>query len=137
MSAVLDISGLRKTFGKTHIIRGLDLAVEQGERHAIIGPNGAGKSTLFHLISGRLSVTDGVIRLRGRDIANRPPFEIVRMGLGRSFQVTNIFPRMTVYQNIQVSVLWSMGATAVVPAPGLAMPRACANGPRRFWSGSI
>ena len=110
MSAVLDISGLRKTFGKTHIIRGLDLAVEQGERHAIIGPNGAGKSTLFHLISGRLSVTDGAIRLRGRDIANRPPFEIVRMGLGRSFQVTNIFPRMTVYQNIQVSVLWSMGA---------------------------
>jgi branched-chain amino acid transport system ATP-binding protein len=110
MSAVLNISGLRKTFGNAHIIRGLDLAVEQGERHAIIGPNGAGKSTLFHLISGRLSVTAGAIRLRGRDIANRPPFEIVRMGLGRSFQVTNIFPRMTVYQNIQVSVLWSMGA---------------------------
>jgi branched-chain amino acid transport system ATP-binding protein len=110
MSAVLNISGLRKTFGNAHIIRGLDLAVEQGERHAIIGPNGAGKSTLFHLISGRLSVTAGAIRLRGRDIANRPPFEIVRMGLGRSFQVTNIFPKMTVYQNIQVSVLWSMGA---------------------------
>ncbi len=110
MSAVLDISGLRKTFGNIHIIRGLDLTVEQGERHAIIGPNGAGRSTLFNRSSGRLSITVGSIRLRGRDIANRPPFEITRMGLGRSFQVTNIFPRMTVYENIQVSVLWSMGA---------------------------
>jgi len=110
MSTVLDIKGLCKNFGNTEIIRGLDLAIEEGERHAIIGPNGAGKSTLFNLISGRFSATAGSVRLRGREIVNRPPFEIVRMGLGRSFQVTNIFPRMTVYQNIQASVLWAMGA---------------------------
>jgi branched-chain amino acid transport system ATP-binding protein len=110
MSAVLSIKDLRKNFSNIEVTRGLDLDVEEGERHAIIGPNGAGKSTLFQLISGRLSVTDGSIRLRGREIANKRPFEIVRMGLGRSFQVTNIFPRMTVYENIQVSVLWVAGA---------------------------
>ena len=110
MSAVLSIKDLRKNFSNIEVTRGLDLDVEEGERHAIIGPNGAGKSTLFQLISGRLSVTDGSIRLRGREIANKQPFEIVRMGLGRSFQVTNIFPRMTVYENIQVSVLWVAGA---------------------------
>jgi len=110
MSTVLSIKDLRKNFSNIEVTRGLDLDVEEGERHAIIGPNGAGKSTLFQLISGRLSVTDGSIRLRGREIANKRPFEIVRMGLGRSFQVTNIFPRMTVYENIQVSVLWVAGA---------------------------
>jgi len=110
MGAVLSIKDLRKNFSNIEVTRGLDLDVEEGERHAIIGPNGAGKSTLFQLISGRLSVTDGSIRLRGREIANKQPFEIVRMGLGRSFQVTNIFPRMTVYENIQVSVLWVAGA---------------------------
>ncbi len=110
MSAVLSIKDLRKNFSNIEVTRGLDLDVEEGERHAIIGPNGAGKSTLFQLISGRLSVTDGSIRLRGREIANKQPFEIARMGLGRSFQVTNIFPRMTVYENIQVSVLWVAGA---------------------------
>ena len=110
MSAVLSIKDLRKNFSNIEVTRGLDLDVEEGERHAIIGPNGAGKSTLFQLISGRLSVTDGSIRLRGREIANKQPFEIVRMGLGRSFQVTNIFPRMTVYENVQVSVLWVAGA---------------------------
>jgi branched-chain amino acid transport system ATP-binding protein len=110
MSAVLSIKDLRKNFSNIEVTRGLDLDVEEGERHAIIGPNGAGKSTLFQLISGRLSVTDGSIRLRGREIANKQPFEIVRMGLGRSFQVTNIFPRMTVYENIQVSVLCVAGA---------------------------
>ena len=66
MSAVLDVVGLRKTFDNIHVIRGIDLSAEQGERHAIIGPNGAGKSTLFHLISGRLSVTDGTIQLLRR-----------------------------------------------------------------------
>jgi len=110
MSAVLSIKDLRKNFSNIEVTRGLDLDVEEGERHAIIGPNGAGKSTLFQLITGRLSVTDGSIRLRGREIANKQPFEIARMGLGRSFQVTNIFPRMTVYENIQVSVLWVAGA---------------------------
>lgn len=110
MNIVLSINGLHKRFSNIEVIRGLDLDVEEGERHAIIGPNGAGKSTLFNLISGRLSVSNGSIRLHEQEIANKQPFEIARMGLGRSFQVTNIFPRMTVYQNIQAGVLWMAGA---------------------------
>ncbi len=110
MSTVLSIRGLCKNFSNIEVTRDLDLDIEEGERHAIIGPNGAGKSTLFQLISGRLSVTSGSIRLREQEIANKQPFEIVRMGLGRSFQLTNIFPRMTVYENVQVSVLWAAGA---------------------------
>ncbi|MEQ9642310.1 MAG: ABC transporter ATP-binding protein [Alphaproteobacteria bacterium] len=110
MSALLKLSGLRKNFGPTEIIRGVDLEIEDGERHAIIGPNGAGKSTLFHLISGRYDVTAGHIHLREREITNRAPYEINRMGLARSFQVTNIFPKMTVFENILVGVLWEMGA---------------------------
>ena len=110
MSTVLSIRRLCKKFSNIEVTRDLDLDIDEGERHAIIGPNGAGKSTLFQLISGRLSVTSGSIRLRGQEIANKRPFEIVRMGLGRSFQLTNIFPRMTVYENVQVSVLWAVGA---------------------------
>ena len=92
-SAVLELSRITKNFGRTEIIRGVDLAIRKGERHAMIGPNGAGKSTLFNLISGRLTPTAGTIRLRGEDVTGLRPFEITRRGLSRSFQVTNIFPR--------------------------------------------
>jgi branched-chain amino acid transport system ATP-binding protein len=101
--------GVHKSFGATPIIRGLDLAVRQGERHAIIGPNGAGKSTMFHLISGRFPLTSGEVLLKGRPITGLPPFQINRLGLSRSFQVTNIFPRLSVYENIRCGVLWSLG----------------------------
>ena len=80
-----------------------------GERHAIIGPNGAGKSTLFNLISGRFAPTRGSIRLDGTDIAGAPPYAINRRGLSRSFQVTNIFPRLSVFENLRCGVLWSLG----------------------------
>ncbi|MBI3993122.1 MAG: ABC transporter ATP-binding protein [Candidatus Lambdaproteobacteria bacterium] len=109
MSAVLELEHLRKNFGATEIIRGVDLTIQAGERHAIIGPNGAGKSTLYNLISGLHEVTSGKIRLRNHDITNRRPFEINRLGLSRSFQVTNIFPRMSVFENVRCGVLWSMG----------------------------
>ena len=109
MTAALELTGVRKSFGPTEIIRGLDLDVREGERHAIIGPNGAGKSTIFNLISGRYTVSAGDIRLRGQAIANRTPHEIYRMGLARSFQVTNIFPRMTVFENVRCGLLWSAG----------------------------
>ena len=81
----------------------------EGERHAIIGPNGAGKSTLFNLISGRFAPTSGSIALDGEDIARQRPSHINRRGLARSFQVTNIFPRLTVFENVRCSVLWSLG----------------------------
>jgi branched-chain amino acid transport system ATP-binding protein len=105
----LQLDGVHMRFGATPIIRGVSLDVHEGERHAIIGPNGAGKSTLFNLISGRFPPTTGSIRLGGASIEGRPPHEINRRGLARSFQVTNIFPRMTVYENIRCSVLWSLG----------------------------
>ena len=105
----LQLDGVHKRFGKTEIIRGLDLAVKRGERHAIIGPNGAGKSTTFHLVSGRIPVSEGRIRLKGEDVTGLPPFQINRRGLSRSFQVTNIFPRLSVFENIRCGVLWSLG----------------------------
>jgi branched-chain amino acid transport system ATP-binding protein len=109
MTAALSLRDVRKNFGPTEIIRGLTLDVKPGERHAIIGPNGAGKSTMFHLISGRLRTTSGSIALRGEEITGLQPYEIVRRGLSRSFQVTNIFPKLSVYENIRCGVLWSLG----------------------------
>ncbi|WP_415402929.1 ABC transporter ATP-binding protein [Tateyamaria sp. SN3-11] len=109
MTAALELDGLKKSFGKTEIIRGVDLSIAKGERHAVIGPNGAGKSTLFNLITGRFPQTEGAIRLHGQDLAGKAPFEINRMGLSRSFQITNIFPKMSVFENVRCSLLWSMG----------------------------
>ena len=107
--AILSLVDVKKSFGVTEIIRGVSLDIVEGEKHAIIGPNGAGKSTLFHLISGRYNVTAGSIRFREEQIENKPPYEIARMGLARSFQVTNIFPRMSVFENIRCALLWSKG----------------------------
>jgi len=105
----LELRGLRKSFGKTEIIRGVDLSIAKGERHALIGPNGAGKSTLFNLISGRFSPTEGAIRLHGEDISGMESFLINRRGLSRSFQITNIFPKMTVFENVRCALLWPAG----------------------------
>ena len=109
MSAALELIDVTKDFGLAEIIRGVSLEVETGERHAIIGPNGAGKSTLFHLVSGRIAPTSGEIRLDGRRIDGLAPFEIYRRGLARSFQITNIFPRLSVYENLRCATLWALG----------------------------
>jgi len=105
----LELRDVHKSFGATLVIRGVSLEVSKGERHAIIGPNGAGKSTLFNLVSGRFAPSSGSIRLNGEEVAGREPFELYRRGLARSFQVTNIYPRLSVYENIRCSLLWSMG----------------------------
>ena len=105
----LELRDLRKSFGKTEIIRGANLAVAPGERVAIIGPNGAGKSTLFNLISGRFAPTSGDVILNGQRINGLAPYEINRLGLSRSFQITNIFPTLSVFENLRCGVLWSMG----------------------------
>ena len=105
----LELRDLRKSFGKTEIIRGANLAVAPGERVAIIGPNGAGKSTLFNLISGRFAPTSGDVILNGQRINGMAPYEINRRGLSRSFQITNIFPKLSVFENLRCGVLWSMG----------------------------
>ena len=109
MTAVLELKALRKSFGKTEIIRGANLAVAAGERVAIIGPNGAGKSTLFNLISGRFEPTSGEIVLAGERIDGLAPYEINRKGLARSFQVSNLFTRLSVFENLRCGVLWSLG----------------------------
>ncbi len=109
MPYALELRAVRKSFGKSEIIRGADLAVKPGERVAIIGPNGAGKSTLFNLISGRFAPTSGEIRLFGERIDQLPPYKINRRGLSRSFQVSNLFTRLSVFENIRCALLWSMG----------------------------
>jgi branched-chain amino acid transport system ATP-binding protein len=105
----LELKDLRKSFGKTEIIRGCSLQVQPGERVAVIGPNGAGKSTLFNLVSGRFAPTSGQVLLHGKRIDGRKPFEINRLGLSRSFQITNIFPKLSVFENLRCGVLWSLG----------------------------
>ena len=105
----LELVDVRKSFGKSEIIRGASLKVPRGERIAVIGPNGAGKSTLFNLISGRFGVSSGDILLNGVSIRGQKPFQINRRGLSRSFQITNIFHRLSVYENLRCAVLWSLG----------------------------
>ena len=107
--SILSMQDLRKNFGATEIIRGVDLDIETGEKHAIIGPNGAGKSTLFHLISGKYAPTAGSIRFKNQPIENLNPYQINRLGVARSFQVTNIFPRLSVFENIRCALLWTSG----------------------------
>jgi branched-chain amino acid transport system ATP-binding protein len=109
MTAALSLVDVHKSFGATKIIRGVSLDIESGERHAIIGPNGAGKSTLFHLTSGRIRPTSGDVLLHGERITGLQPFEINRRGLSRSFQITNIFPKLSVYENLRCATLWSLG----------------------------
>jgi branched-chain amino acid transport system ATP-binding protein len=109
VNAAIELQEVHKSFGSTRIIQDVSLAVPAGERHAIIGPNGAGKSTLFNLISGRYEVSAGRILLHGDDITNLRPYQINRKGLSRSFQVTNIFHNLSVYENIRCGVLWSAG----------------------------
>jgi branched-chain amino acid transport system ATP-binding protein len=106
MSApILQLRGLCKSFGDTEIIRGVDLDVAPGERRALIGPNGAGKSTLFHLISGNLGASAGTVAFQGRDITGWTPQRVNRLGLARSFQITNIFPKLTVFENVRLAVM--------------------------------
>lgn len=102
---VLTLRDVHKSFGEAHIIRGVDLDLRQGERHAIIGPNGAGKSTLFHLISGQFRPSSGEIRLHGNPIHGLDARVINRLGMARSFQITNIFPGLSVFENLRFGVM--------------------------------
>jgi branched-chain amino acid transport system ATP-binding protein len=105
----LSLRGVNKSFGQMKIIRDVTLDVSKGQRHAIIGPNGAGKTTLFNLISGRFRLSSGEILLNGARIDGLPPHKINRMGLSRSFQITSIFHRLSVFENLRCALLWSMG----------------------------
>jgi len=109
LAPAIELIDVRKNFDKTEIILGVNLQIEQGQRYALIGPNGAGKSTLFNLISGRFPLSSGDILLNAKSIAGRKPYQINRLGLSRSFQITNIFHRLSVFENLRCAVLWSLG----------------------------
>ncbi len=102
---MLEISGLSKAFGGFRAVTDVSLKVETRQIAAVIGPNGAGKSTLFNLITGHLRPDSGRVRLDGRDITGAPPYRICRLGVGRSFQRTNIFAKLTVFENLQAAFI--------------------------------
>jgi branched-chain amino acid transport system ATP-binding protein len=106
---VLEVRGLCKSFAGFQAVADVDLSVAQGEIAAVIGPNGAGKSTLFNLITGHLQPSAGRVLLAGRDITGVPPHRLAGLGVGRSFQRTNIFPKLTVLENVQAAVLAHQG----------------------------
>jgi branched-chain amino acid transport system ATP-binding protein len=102
---MLQVQGLRKSFGDFQAVNGAELTVNAGDLVAVIGPNGAGKTTLFNLITGHLKPDHGRIVFKGEDIARLPAHQICRKGIARSFQIANVFPRLTVFRNVQVAVL--------------------------------
>ncbi len=104
----LELINVKKDFGKTSIIRGATLTVKKGEIHSIIGPNGAGKSTLYNLISGVYKISSGNIKFKNINIENLSAHQIYRLGLSRSFQITNIFPKLSVFENIRCGLLWNL-----------------------------
>jgi branched-chain amino acid transport system ATP-binding protein len=106
---VLEVRGLSKSFGGFRAVSDVDLAVSEGEIAAVIGPNGAGKSTLFNLITGHLQPTAGRVLVNGRDVTGVAPYKICGIGIGRSFQRTNIFPKLTVLENVRAALLAHRG----------------------------
>jgi len=106
---VLETSGLSHDFKGLKVISDVNLQIADGERHAVIGPNGAGKTTLFNLITGTYMPKAGKIYFNGRDVTGAGPYELTRMGMGRSFQITSTFSRLTAFQNIRIGVLSKKG----------------------------
>jgi branched-chain amino acid transport system ATP-binding protein len=120
---MLHVAKVEKTFGNFKAVDGADLNVVKGELVAVIGPNGAGKTTLFNLITGQLKPDHGSIQFKEKNIIKLPPYQICRMGIARSFQIVNIFPRLSVFENVQVAVLSQQGKTLklINPARKLAV----------------
>jgi len=120
---MLRVEEIAKSFDDFQAVSGANLAVRKGELVAVIGPNGAGKTTLFNLITGQLKPDQGRVIFNGEDISNLPPYQICRKGIARSFQIANIFPRLTIFRNVQVSVLSQQGKSRKLfyPAQKLAV----------------
>jgi branched-chain amino acid transport system ATP-binding protein len=116
--ASLTIENLTKSFGALLAVNGVNLSVAKGESRAIIGPNGAGKTTLFNLISGTLKPTAGQILFKGEDIATLPPYEICKRGVVRTFQITHIFPDLSVLENVRLAVQFKQGGSTRILGGG-------------------
>jgi branched-chain amino acid transport system ATP-binding protein len=110
--ALLEVQGLAKRFGGLRAVAGVDLAVEPAERRAIIGPNGAGKTTLFNLITGYIKPDSGTVVFDGQDVTGSPTYQVAKAGIARAFQITSIFPGLTVFRNVQLGRLAQAGETA-------------------------
>jgi branched-chain amino acid transport system ATP-binding protein len=106
---ILETKGLHQDFSKLQVLSDVNLQVKAGERHAVIGPNGAGKTTLFNVITGTYRPSKGQVFFKGKDITGAPPYALTRLGMGRSFQITSTFDRMTTFQNIRLAVLSKRG----------------------------
>ena len=106
---ILETKGLHQDFSKLQVLSDVNLQVRAGERHAVIGPNGAGKTTLFNVITGTYRPSKGQVFFKGKDITGAPPYALTRLGMGRSFQITSTFDRMTTFQNIRLAVLSKRG----------------------------
>jgi branched-chain amino acid transport system ATP-binding protein len=120
---MLQVEGLIKSFDDFMAVNGANLTVDKGQIVAVIGPNGAGKTTLFNLITGALKRDRGKIVFKGEDIGELPPYEICKKGISRSYQIVNIFPRLTVFENVQVAVFSYQGRSSNLfrPAQGIAV----------------
>jgi branched-chain amino acid transport system ATP-binding protein len=105
MAAILKIENLHKSFTGNKVLTGVDFTVEEGELSSIIGPNGAGKTTLFNVITGLYLPTSGAIYFKGQDIVGRQPYEMVRLGIAKAFQITSIFPRLSVLENVVTAIV--------------------------------
>lgn len=114
---MLQVEAVDKSFDGFRAVNGLNLTVERGELVAVIGPNGAGKTTLFNLITGQLKPDKGRIIFEGKDITGLPPYQICKRGISRSFQVVNVFHRLTVFENVQVAVLSQQGRSTNLFSP--------------------
>jgi branched-chain amino acid transport system ATP-binding protein len=102
---ILELRGVYKDFDGLEVLFGINMGIRQGERHAVIGPNGAGKSTIFNIITGKYVPSKGKIFFKGQDVTGTSPYKLNRHGLARSFQITNIFRTMTVFQNVRNAIL--------------------------------
>ncbi|HCP60553.1 MAG TPA: ABC transporter ATP-binding protein [Dehalococcoidia bacterium] len=118
---MLQVETLRKSFDGFKAVDGANLNVEKGELVAVIGPNGAGKTTLFNLITGQLKPDGGRVVFKGEDIAGLAPYQVCKKGIARSFQVVNIFPRLTVFENVQVAVFSQQRKSTTLFSPARKM----------------
>jgi branched-chain amino acid transport system ATP-binding protein len=114
---VLEVEGVRKSFGGVHAVDGVDFVLPRGEIRALIGPNGAGKTTFFNILTGQLRADAGTVRFRGRPLGGLPPWEIWRRGIARTFQITATFATLTVRENVQVARLSHVGKSRALFTP--------------------